>query len=84
VKSLIVRWATWIRPSLYKRPIFFFSFAQCPVSSEAHPAFYTIGIGDSFPGVKQMELDADHPFSSRVEAKNAWKAISASHTSSCA
>jgi hypothetical protein len=44
--------------------------------SGAHPASYTMGTRDSFPGVKRPGREADHSPPSSAEVKNAWSYIS--------
>jgi hypothetical protein len=39
-------------------------------SSEAYPATYPMGTGDSFPGVNRQVYEADHSPPSSVEVKN--------------
>jgi len=41
-------------------------------SSGAHPASYPAGTGASFPGVKQLESEADHSPPSTAKVKEAW------------
>jgi hypothetical protein len=38
--------------------------------SEVHPVSYQMGTGGSFPGVKQLRCEADHPPPSSAETKN--------------
>jgi hypothetical protein len=43
-------------------------FAPVLTGSGAHSVFYTMGT-ESFPGVKRLGRDADHPLPSKVEFK---------------
>jgi hypothetical protein len=40
--------------------------------SGAHPAYYTMGTGSSFPGVKQPGHEADHSPPTSVKVKKSW------------
>jgi hypothetical protein len=40
--------------------------------SGSHPAFYPVGTGGSFPGVKWSGLEADHSPPTSVEVKKTW------------
>jgi len=42
-----------------------------------HPASYSVGSIDSFPGVKRPGREADHSHPSSTEVKNAWNYTSA-------
>jgi hypothetical protein len=50
--------------------------------SGTHPASYSIGIADFFPGVKRTGRDADHSTLSSVDTKNAGAIPPIPHTSS--
>jgi hypothetical protein len=48
---------------------FLFSMSR---PAEAHPAFYPVGTGTSFPRVKRPEREDDHSPPTSVEVKKTW------------
>jgi hypothetical protein len=49
------------------------SFLQAVrTASEAHPVFYLMGSGTSFPGVQWQHHEADHSNLCRTDVRNAW------------
>jgi hypothetical protein len=50
--------------------------------SGAPPAYYTVGVGRFFPGVKLLGREAEHSPPSRAEVKNGGVIPPLSHTSS--
>jgi hypothetical protein len=66
--------------SQYGQKIFLYSSVQ--TGSGAQPASYPMGNGDSFPGVKEPEREADHSSPSSAEVKNGGAILPLQHTSS--
>jgi hypothetical protein len=50
----------------------FSPFPVVQTGSGAHSASYTVGIGGSFPGIKQPGSEADHSPPTSTDVKNPW------------
>jgi hypothetical protein len=62
-------WSFMLPPPL-KSPLYLIDVVQ--TGSGAHPTYYTMGTGGSFPGVNRPGREADHSPPTSAEVKEMW------------